>query len=98
MAMKSERAFLASILNTVRYPLILVDREGRIEAVNHAADDLLGVSPGAICGKSVGEVAGHQGPVLNDAVTSVVASGGSQTIKLRSYSRWFGVTVEPIVA
>ena len=41
MDMRSERAFLAAVLSTVRYPLILVDREGRIEAVSHAAADLL---------------------------------------------------------
>ncbi len=41
MDMRSERTFPATVLSTVRYPLILVDREGGIEAVSHAAADLL---------------------------------------------------------
>ena len=37
MDMKSDRALLAAVLSTMRYPLLLVGREGRIEAASHAA-------------------------------------------------------------
>ena len=79
MDMRSERTFPATVLSTMRYPLILVDREGGIEAVSHAAADLLTVSPEASRGRSVSEVAGSHGRLLHDAVASVVASGASFT-------------------
>src|SRR3954449_9773468 len=81
MDMRSERSFPAAVLSTVRYPLILVDREGGIEAVSHAAADLLTVSPEASRGRSVSEVAGSHGLLLHDAVASVVASGASLPIR-----------------
>ncbi len=97
MAVQSGRAFLDAVLSTVRYPLVLVDSEGRIEAASHAAADLLTVPPGAIHGRSVSEVAGSHGLLLHDTVASVVASGRSLTTELRSQSRWFDVVVDPIV-
>jgi two-component system, sensor histidine kinase len=97
IAVQSGRAFLDAVLSTVRYPLVLVDREGRIEAVSHAAADLLTVPPGAIRGRSLGEVAGSHSLLLHDAVASVVTSGRSFTTQLRSHSRWFDVVVEPMV-
>src|SRR3954447_18158801 len=97
MDMRSERTFPATVLSTVRYPLILVDREGGIEEVSHAAADLLIVSPEASRGRSVSEVAGSYGRLLHDAVASVVASGTSFTTELRSQGRWFDVVVDPIV-
>jgi two-component system, sensor histidine kinase len=97
MDMRSERTFPATVLSTVRYPLILVDREGGIEAVSHAAADLLTVSPEASRGRSVSEVAGSHGRLLHDAVASVVASGASFTTQLRSQGRWFDVVVDPVV-
>jgi nitrogen-specific signal transduction histidine kinase len=97
MDMKSDRAFLAAVLSTVRFSLILVDSQGRIEAVSHAAAGLFDVSPGAIRGRSIGEVAGSHGRLLHDAVASVVASGTSFTTQLRSQGRWFDVVVDPIV-
>src|SRR3954471_5587006 len=97
MAVQSGRAFLNAVLSTIRYPLVLVDSEGRIEAVSHAAADLLTVSPAASRGRSVSEVAGSYGRLLHDAVASVVASGTSFTTELRSQGRWFDVVVDPIV-
>jgi len=97
MDMRSERTFPATVLSTVRYPLILVDREGGIEAVSHAAADLLTVSPEASRGSSIGEVTGSHGRLLHDAVASVIASGASFTTQLRSQGRWFDVVVDPIV-
>src|SRR4051812_41565326 len=96
MDMKSDRALLAAVLTTVRYPLILVDSQGRIEAASHAAADLLTISPAAICGSSIGEVTGSHGRLLHDAVASVVASGASFTTQLRSQGRWFDVVVDPV--
>ena len=97
MDMRSERTFPAAVLSTVRYPLILVDREGGIEAVSHAAADLLTVSPEASRGSSIDEVAGSHGRLLHDAVASVVASGTSFTTELRSQGQWFDVVVDPNV-
>src|SRR5688572_22223574 len=97
MAVQSGRAFLDAVLSTIRYPLVLVDSEGRIEAASRAAADLLTVSSRVICGRSVSEVAGSHGLLLHDAVASVVASGRSLTTELRSHSRWFDVVVDPIV-
>jgi len=97
MDMRSERTFPATVLSTVRYPLILVDREGGIEEVSHAAAGLLTVSPEASRGRSVSEVAGSHGRLLHDAVASVVASGASFTTQLRSQGRWFDVVVDPVV-
>jgi len=96
LKMKSKRAFLAAVLSTVRYPLVLVDSEGRIEAASHAVAGLFDVSPGAIRGRSLGEVAGSHGRLLHDAVASVVASGTSFTTQLRSQGRWFDVVVDPV--
>jgi PAS domain S-box-containing protein len=98
MDMKSERVFPAAVLGTVRYPLILVDREGRIEAVSDAVADFLNVSQEAICGRGVGEVAKLHGPLLHDAVASVVASGQSITLELQTCSRQFDIVVEPVMA
>ena len=67
MDMKSDRALLAAVLSTMRYPLLLVGREGRIEASSHAAADLFDVSPGAIRGRSIDEVTGSHGRLLHDA-------------------------------
>ena len=96
MDMKSDRALLAAVLTTVRYPLILVDSQGRIEAASHAAADFLTISPAAICGSSIGEVTGSHGHLLHDAVASVVASGASFTTQLRNQGRWFDVVVDPV--
>jgi transcriptional regulator of aromatic amino acid metabolism len=96
MTSESKRLCLAAVLSTVRYPLVLVDSEGRIEAASHAAADLLDVSPGAIRSRSIGEVAGSHGLLLHDAVASVVASGRSFTTELESHGRWFDVVVEPV--
>src|ERR687898_3506978 len=96
MDMRSERTFPAAVLSTVRYPLILVDREGGIEAVSHAAADLLTVSPEAIRSSSIDEVAGSHGRLLHDAVATVVASGTSFTTELRSQGRWLDVVVDPV--
>ena len=98
MDMKSERVFPAAVLSTVRYPLILVDRESRIEAASHAAASLFTVPPQTVQGRSIGEVAGSHSHLLHDAVASVVASGRSQTTSLRTSSRWFDVVVEPVIA
>jgi PAS domain S-box-containing protein len=97
MKMKSERAILTAVLSTVRYPLLLVDSEGRIEAVSHAAADLLTVPSGSVRGRSVSEVAGSHGLLLHDTVASVVASGQSLTTELRSQSRKFDIVVEPLI-
>jgi two-component system, sensor histidine kinase len=97
MDMRSERTVPATVLSTVRYPLILVDREGGIEAVSHAAADLLTVPLGASRGRNIGEVAGSQGLLLHDAMAFVIASGRSHTTKLRSHGRWFDIMVEPVV-
>ena len=94
MEMKSDRALLVAVLSTVRYPMLLVDREGRIEAVSHAAADLLAVSPDAIRGGSVGEIAGSHGFLLHNAVASVVARARLFTTELRNDGRWFEVVVE----
>jgi PAS domain S-box-containing protein len=96
MDTRSERAFPAAVLSTVRYPLILVDREGRLEAASHAAASLFIVSPEALQGRSIGEVAGPHSHLLHDAVASVVASGRSHTTKLRIHGRWFDIMVEPV--
>src|SRR3954467_7708662 len=69
MDMRSERTVPATVLSTVRYPLILVDREGGIEAVSHAAANLLTVSPEASRGSSIGEVTGSHGRLLHDEST-----------------------------
>lgn len=98
MDTRSQRAFPAAVLCTVRYPLILVDREGRLEAASHAASSLLTVSPGATQGKCIGDVAGSHGLLLQDAVTSVITSGRLRTTELRSDSQTFDIVVEPIVA
>src|SRR5690349_1339569 len=98
MDTRSEGTFPAAVLSTVRYPLILVDREGRIEAVSHAAADFLTASPEASRGSSIGEVTGSHGRLLHDAVASVVASGTSFTTQLRSQGRWFDVVVDPVAA
>ena len=97
MDMRSERTFPATVLSTVRYPLILVDREGGIEAVSHAAADLLTVPSGSVRGRSVSEVAGSHGLLLHDTVASVVASGQSLATELRSQSRKFDIVVEPLI-
>jgi PAS domain-containing protein len=86
------------VLSTVRYPLILVDREGRLEAASHAAASLFTVSPEALQGRSIGEVAGPHSHLLHDAVTSVITSGRLRTTELRSDSQTFDIVVEPIVA
>jgi two-component system, sensor histidine kinase len=97
MDMRSEWAFPAAVLSTVQYPLIVVDREGRIEAASHAAAALLTTSSGAVRGRSVSEVAGSQGLLLHNAVTSVIASNRSHTTKVLNQGRWFDIIVEPIV-
>jgi PAS domain-containing protein len=97
IAVQSGRAFLDAVLSTVRYPLVLVDSQGRIEAASHAVADLLDVSPGAISGRSISEVAGSHSLLLHDAVASVVTSGRSFSTELRSHSRWFDIVVDPIM-
>jgi PAS domain-containing protein len=97
MERQSEQVFLAAVLSTVRYPLVLVDSQGRIEAASHAVADLLDVSPGAISGRSISEVAGSHSLLLHDAVASVVTSGRSFSTELRSHSRWFDIVVDPIM-
>jgi len=96
MEMESDRALLIAVLSTVRYPMLLVDREGRIEAVSHAAADLLAVSPDTIRGGSIGEIAGSPGLLLHNAMASVVASGRSSTTELQCHGRWFDIVVEPV--
>ena len=65
---------MIEVLSTVRYPLLLIGREGRIQAGSHAAANLLALSPDAIRGKSIGEIAGSHGLLLHNAVASVIAS------------------------
>ncbi len=96
MAIQKERHLLSAILSTVEYPLILVDREGRIEAVSHVAADLVTVPPGAIHGRRIGEVAGSNGSLLHDAVVSVITCGRSLTTELQGQGRWFNVVVVPL--
>jgi PAS domain S-box-containing protein len=96
MDMKSDRAFLAAALSTIRDPLILVDKEGRIEAVSHAATDLFSVKPGTICGRNVAEVAGPLGFMLNEAVMSVLASGRPHSAEFQNHRRWFDIVAEPV--
>ncbi|UEM23119.1 PAS domain-containing protein [Skermanella mucosa] len=97
MALQKEQDLLSAILSTVQYPLILVDREGRIEAASQVAAEIVTVSPVAIRSRCISEVAGSNGALLHDTVVQVVSSGQSLRTELQSRGRWFNVVVMPLL-
>jgi two-component system, sensor histidine kinase len=98
MEVKLDKSILAAVLGTVRYPLVLVDERGRIETASHAAACLFTVPPDAIRDRSIDEVTGSCGPLLGEAVTSVIASGKPRTLEIRSDGRNFDIVVDPVTA
>jgi PAS domain S-box-containing protein len=95
---KLDKSTLAAVLGMVRYPLVLVDERGRIETASHAAACLFTVPPDAIRDRTIDEVTGSCGPLLGEAVTSVIASGQARTLEIRSHGRNFDIVVDPVTA
>lgn len=67
-------AMLAAVLRASRDAVVVVDREGRVAALNPAAEALFGQAPDIAAGRSAGELAGAA--VLDaDAVHSKLGNG-----------------------
>jgi len=98
MEVNLDRSILAPVIGTVRYPLVLVDVRGRIEVASHAASDLFTVSLESIRDRSIDEITGSCGPLLGEAVASVIASGKSRTLEIRSGGRNFDIVMDPVMA
>ncbi|UEM03261.1 PAS domain-containing protein [Skermanella rosea] len=96
MALQKEQDLLSAILSTVQYPLILVDRDGRIETASQVAAELVTVPPEAIHGRYIREVAGSNGALLHDSAMSVITCGQSLRTGLQSRGRWFNVVIVPV--
>jgi PAS domain S-box-containing protein len=95
---KLDKPTLAGVLGMVRYPLVVVDERGRVETASHAAASLFTVPPDAIRGRTIGEVTGSCGPLLGEAVTSVIVSGQPAALEIRSGDRNFDIVVDPVTA
>jgi PAS domain S-box-containing protein len=96
---KLDKSTLAAVLGMVRYPLVLVDERGRIETASHAAAGLFTVPPDTIRDRSIDEVTGSCGPLLGEAVASVIVSGEPRTLEIRSDNgRRLDIVVDPVTA
>lgn len=87
--------FPALALSTVRYPLLVVGRDGRVEAASRSAGDLFDVQPDAVQGRYLREIDGGAA-LLYDAVASAVASGRPLELEMRARGRRFDIAVEPL--
>ncbi|UEM06897.1 PAS domain-containing protein (plasmid) [Skermanella rosea] len=97
MTVRPGGSFPILALGTVRYPLLVVDRDGRVEAASRAAGDLLDVPAEAVQGLYLREIDGPAA-LLHDAVASATGSGRPAELEIRARGRRFDIVVEPLRA
>lgn len=89
--------FPAFVLGMIRYPLLVVDRDGRVEAASRAAGDLFDAPPETVQGRHLREMGGGAA-LLQDAVASAVGSEQPVELVIRIRDRRFDIVVEPLRA
>lgn len=74
--------FLSGLLDSVLDPILVMDKRGRIVAVNRAGLDLLGYKEGELVGRTLEDITGHRGFLEERDLRMLLSVGEARNLRV----------------